>query len=167
SIGLLGSHELGSLRRQRFRERSAALSAIAGFMAECKLDGVPAIKALLSHDADPEALTARMRAEAGAPVPADRAAWTTAIAEVRYAVYLDRQRAEIRRHAELENRRLPEEIDYHSLANLRTEARLSLSKFRPRTFGQAARLEGITPADLTLLSVLVHRWQRSGEGRPC
>ena len=48
-------------------------------------------------------------------------------------------------------------IDYHTLTHLRTEARQALIKFRPSTFGQAGRLEGITPADLTLLSVLVHR----------
>jgi tRNA uridine 5-carboxymethylaminomethyl modification enzyme len=67
----------------------------------------------------------------------------------------------------MEGRRIPEAVDYHAFANLRTEAKLALSKFRPRTFGQAGRLEGITPSDLTLLSVLVHRWVREGGGSSC
>jgi tRNA uridine 5-carboxymethylaminomethyl modification enzyme len=78
-------------------------------------------------------------------------------ADRKYEPYLVRQHAEIKRQAELEHRRLPDAIDYHKLTHLRTEARQALIKFRPRTFGQAGRLEGITPADLTLLSVLVHR----------
>jgi tRNA uridine 5-carboxymethylaminomethyl modification enzyme len=48
-------------------------------------------------------------------------------------------------------------VDYGAFTSLRTEARDALSRFRPETFGQAARLEGITPADLTLLAVLVRR----------
>jgi len=43
---------------------------------------------------------------------------------------------------------------------LRTEARQALTKFRPETFGQASRLEGMTPADVTLLAVLVQRHRR-------
>ena len=81
----------------------------------------------------------------------------TVFADRKYEPYLVRQRAEIKRQAELEHRRIPEAVDYHSLTHLRTEARQALIKFRPRTFGQAGRLEGITPADLTLLSVLVNR----------
>jgi tRNA uridine 5-carboxymethylaminomethyl modification enzyme len=82
------------------------------------------------------------------------------VAEIRYEVYLDRQRAEVRRHAEIEHKRIPEEIDFNALPNLRNEARYALTKYRPRTFGQAGRLEGMTPADITLLSVLVHRHVR-------
>ena len=84
----------------------------------------------------------------------------TAVAEIRYEVYLDRQRAEVRRHAEIEHKRIPDDIDFESLPNLRNEARHALARFRPRTFGQAGRLEGMTPADITLLAVLVHRHSR-------
>ena len=64
---------------------------------------------------------------------------------------------EIRRHAEMEHKKIPLDVDYESMDSLRNEARLALIKYRPVTFGQASRLEGVTPADLTLLSVLVKR----------
>ena len=60
--------------------------------------------------------------------------------------------------AENEHRRIPDGFEQTPLEGLRAEARQSLRRFRPRTFGQASRLEGITPADLTLLSVLVKRY---------
>lgn len=89
----------------------------------------------------------------------------TVFAERRYEAYIARQHAEIKRHAEMEHRQLPEDIDYAQLSSLRTEARAALSRFRPETFGQAGRLEGITPADLTLLAILVqkHRKRVGGE----
>ena len=82
-------------------------------------------------------------------------------AELRYAGYILRQRAEIKRHAEMERRELPAWVDYAGFASMRTEARDALCRFRPATFGQASRLEGVTPADLTLLSVLVERARRA------
>lgn len=88
--------------------------------------------------------------------------WNCVVADRRYASYLARQRAEVARTLEMEHRRLPE-ADYLSLTALRTEARESLARFRPRTYGQAARLEGITPADLTLLAVLLARVRRPGD----
>ncbi len=87
----------------------------------------------------------------------DRSVWETVYADRRYETYIVRQRAEIRRQAEIEHRRIPPGADFSSMDGLRAEARQALEKFRPRTFGQAGRLEGITPADLTLLAVLVKR----------
>jgi tRNA uridine 5-carboxymethylaminomethyl modification enzyme len=87
----------------------------------------------------------------------DALVWRHVHAERRYAAYIVRQQAEVKRQADLEHKRLPEEIDYMAITHLRPEARNALHRFRPRTFGQAARLEGLTPADITLLSVLVHR----------
>src|SRR5207247_3792490 len=66
----------------------------------------------------------------------------TVFADRKYAAYIDRQRAEIRRHAELEHKRLPHSLDYDRFESLRAEARQALSRFRPATFGQAGRLEG-------------------------
>ena len=79
----------------------------------------------------------------------------TALADRRYEAYIIRQKAEIRRQSELEHRALPADFDYTTVSNMRTEAKLALHKFRPATFGQASRLEGITPADITILSILV------------
>ncbi|MCA9298359.1 MAG: tRNA uridine-5-carboxymethylaminomethyl(34) synthesis enzyme MnmG, partial [Phycisphaerales bacterium] len=83
--------------------------------------------------------------------------WITVVAERKYEHYIERQRREIRRQASMERRRLPEDLDIERIPSLRTEAKQALARFRPRTFGQAGRLEGITPADMTLLAVLVRQ----------
>ena len=159
-MGLLSNHELGARRRARHAERTQAVQAISAFIKQHKIDGVTGERLLRAHDRDPDEIATRLRHDAEAPYAKDRGAWMTAVAEIRYEVYLDRQRAEVRRHAEIEHKRIPEEIDFNALPNLRNEARYALTKYRPRTFGQAGRLEGMTPADITLLSVLVHRHVR-------
>lgn len=77
--------------------------------------------------------------------------------DIRYEGYIARQRAEIKRQQKMENARLPMEFDYLALNGLRSEAAETLAKFRPATMGQAGRLPGVTPADLTLLAVALKR----------
>lgn len=78
---------------------------------------------------------------------------TTALADRQYEGYIKRQRALVKRFEQTERRRIPTTLDYQRIKGLRTEAREALERFRPETFGQAGRLEGISPADLTLLLV--------------
>jgi tRNA uridine 5-carboxymethylaminomethyl modification enzyme len=112
----------------------------------------------------PAAAAGRQRADRLTPLaagaPCSREAAATLHAEAAYEGYIVRQRAEVRRRAELERRALPAWLDFGSLPSLRTEAREALERFRPATFGQASRLEGLTPADITLLAVLVNRAKR-------
>ncbi len=77
--------------------------------------------------------------------------------DIRYAGYVHRQQAEVKRQQKLENTRLPKSIDFLALNGLRREAAEVLEKFRPSTMGQASRLAGVTPADLTLLAVALRR----------
>jgi len=74
--------------------------------------------------------------------------------EVKYQGYIDMQTKEIERIRRLEERRIPADIDFGSLAGLRTEACQKLNKFHPATLGQASRIGGVTPADIAIL--LVH-----------
>ncbi|AWN53847.1 tRNA uridine-5-carboxymethylaminomethyl(34) synthesis enzyme MnmG [Methylobacterium sp. 17Sr1-1] len=74
-----------------------------------------------------------------------------------YAVYLDRQRADIAAFRRDEAIALPALLDYGSIAGLSNELRLKLDKVRPLTLGQAARIEGVTPAALTLLAAHARR----------
>ncbi|MCU0772755.1 MAG: tRNA uridine-5-carboxymethylaminomethyl(34) synthesis enzyme MnmG [Verrucomicrobia bacterium] len=76
---------------------------------------------------------------------------------VKYAGYLDRQRAAVERIQSLESRRLPELMDYDSITGLRTEAKQKLAAVRPGTIGQASRISGVSPADISLLSVWAAR----------
>jgi tRNA uridine 5-carboxymethylaminomethyl modification enzyme len=69
----------------------------------------------------------------------------------RYASYIARQEQEVARARRLEDKRIPHDFDYASLPGLRREAREKLLRFRPATIGQAARVYGISPADVALL----------------
>jgi tRNA uridine 5-carboxymethylaminomethyl modification enzyme len=68
-----------------------------------------------------------------------------------YAVYLDRQNADIESFRREENRAVPDSLDYRAIPGLSAELRLKLETVRPKTIGQAGRIEGMTPAALTLL----------------
>jgi tRNA uridine 5-carboxymethylaminomethyl modification enzyme len=71
--------------------------------------------------------------------------------DAKYSGYLDRQREDIEAFRRDEDLVLPDELDYGTIAGLSTEARQKLSQGRPRSLGQAARIDGMTPAALTLL----------------
>ena len=79
------------------------------------------------------------------------------LTDAKYAGYVSRQRNEIRRQVQAEQQRIPEWLDYSNVRSLRAEAVAVLSRFRPATMGQAARLAGVNPADLTLVSVAIRR----------
>jgi tRNA uridine 5-carboxymethylaminomethyl modification enzyme len=74
--------------------------------------------------------------------------------DAQYAGYLDRQEADILAFRRDESLRLPQEIDYHAVNGLSAEAKQKLAAIRPATLGQASRIDGVTPAALTL--VLAH-----------
>jgi tRNA uridine 5-carboxymethylaminomethyl modification enzyme len=83
--------------------------------------------------------------------------------DAKYAVYLDRQAADIASYRRDESFELPGELDFSALPGLSHEIRQKLAAHKPRTIGQAGRIDGMTPAALTLL---VAHARRAGRGRP-
>lgn len=83
--------------------------------------------------------------------------------DARYAVYLDRQQRDIAVYRRDESLFIPSDLDYAHLSGLSAELRLKLEAVRPRTIGQAGRIEGITPAALTLLAA---KARKRGSNRP-
>ena len=83
--------------------------------------------------------------------------------DAKYSVYLDRQTADIESYRKDESFALPDELDYAALPGLSHEIRQKLAAHKPRTIGQAGRIDGITPAALTLLVAHV---RRGSKGRP-
>ncbi|MEM1012128.1 MAG: FAD-dependent oxidoreductase [Planctomycetota bacterium] len=77
--------------------------------------------------------------------------------DARYEGYLKRQGRQLKEMARLEHKAIPRELDYTTISGLRNEAREKLTLFTPRNLGQALRISGITPADVTLLSVHLAR----------
>jgi tRNA uridine 5-carboxymethylaminomethyl modification enzyme len=80
--------------------------------------------------------------------------------DAKYAVYLDRQAADVESYRRDEALALGDDIDYETLPGLSNEVRHKLQTHKPRTIGHASRLDGITPAALTLLAAHVHRERR-------
>lgn len=78
---------------------------------------------------------------------------TTVEVTVKYEGYIKRQMKEVQRHEKLEAKRLPENLDYASIRGLRLEAAQKLSDVRPLTVGQAARISGVNPADISVLLI--------------
>jgi tRNA uridine 5-carboxymethylaminomethyl modification enzyme len=77
--------------------------------------------------------------------------------DAQYAVYLDRQAADIRAFRRDEALAIPDDLDYGRLPGLSNEIRARLAAVRPQTMGQASRIEGVTPAALTLLASQIRR----------
>ena len=76
---------------------------------------------------------------------------------VKYSGYLERQRSDVNRFKTLESKIIPDMFDYDIITGLRIEARQKLSAVKPRTLGQAARISGVSPSDISLLAVWVGR----------
>ena len=87
------------------------------------------------------------------PGNCDRGPAFTVFNDLRYEAYIRRQAVDNRKIAEMENRPVPSDLSFGSIKGLRNEAVEVLTKFRPSTLGQAGRLAGVNPADLTLLAI--------------
>jgi tRNA uridine 5-carboxymethylaminomethyl modification enzyme len=97
-------------------------------------------------------------------VPYSAEAWASVEIDLKYAGYISRQEVAIRRLANSEERRIPAAFDFTAIGGLRVEARQKLSNIRPETLGQAARISGVTPADLALLSIELERGNARATG---
>ena len=76
---------------------------------------------------------------------------------IKYAGYIERQEAEVAKFRSMEDKRIPDDIDYHQVPSLRMEARQKLAKIRPSTLGQASRISGVSPSDISLVLVWMKR----------
>ncbi len=75
--------------------------------------------------------------------------------EIKYEGYIVKQKQQISRFRELENKKLPQTIDYMSISGLRIEARQKLNMIKPENLGQASRISGVSPADIAVLLIFL------------
>jgi tRNA uridine 5-carboxymethylaminomethyl modification enzyme len=80
--------------------------------------------------------------------------------ETKYAGYITRQSQQVDRHRRLEERAIPEDFDFAGIRSLSHEGREKLARLRPRSLGQAARIPGVTPADISILMVWLENSRR-------
>jgi tRNA uridine 5-carboxymethylaminomethyl modification enzyme len=77
--------------------------------------------------------------------------------QVKYDVYIEKEKDLVERMSQLENLIIPDSFDYKKISSLGNEAREKLSKIKPSTLGQASRISGINPSDVQILMVYMGR----------
>jgi tRNA uridine 5-carboxymethylaminomethyl modification enzyme len=147
---------LADAERQRvFARRRAALDNLRDVIGSAVVAGEPLSRRAKRNEYTIDDLSRETGLRPGVEVP--HGVLETALAEHQYEGYLVRQRAEVKRQERMERRRIPSEFSFKSVKGLRAEATHVLERFRPATLGQAGRLEGVNPADVTLLIVALER----------
>lgn len=101
-----------------------------------------------------------------APIDTERpelpeAVWEQAEIKLKYEGYIKRQIAEAEQFKKMESRLLPEDMDYDDVYGLRLEARQKLNKIRPKSLGQASRISGVSPADISVLIIWLEQKGRN------
>ncbi len=85
--------------------------------------------------------------------------------EIKYEGYIVRQKRQVEQYKKMERKLIPEDIDYDQVSSLRLEARQKLKLFRPSSLGQASRISGVSPADVSVLLVYMERFGRQAGER--
>ncbi|MCO6048041.1 tRNA uridine-5-carboxymethylaminomethyl(34) synthesis enzyme MnmG [Aeoliella sp. ICT_H6.2] len=144
------AHEVGLATDDRMARLNAKLAAIdeaKKVLSTTTHEGGPLAKFLRR----PEVTWDDVVAVAPTLGTIDAAAAEQALWDIKYEGYIARQQTEVDRQGRLAAKRIPVQFDYHTLGQLRMEAREKLTKVRPVNLAQASRISGITPADIALL----------------
>ena len=136
-----------------FDNRQRALESSAALLSQTRVDGMTLFEQLRRPHVSWESLAAQHTALATIPPSIGRLLEIRA----RYEGYIHRQAQQIERFGQMENKLIPSSFDYSRVVGLRNEARQKLTKITPRSLGQAMRISGITPADVTVLAIHLQR----------
>ena len=171
-------HELGLIGKERWRRFREKQTLIEGEIARLrKTSAAPSEELnglLVSRETAPITLSVRLaellrRPQVGyadlAPFDPERPelprdVWEEAEITIKYEGYIKKQLAQVEQMRRLENRALPADIDYRGIGGLRLEAAEKLGKIRPVNIGQASRISGVSPADISVLLIWLE--QRRG-----
>ncbi|EMT52689.1 MULTISPECIES: tRNA uridine-5-carboxymethylaminomethyl(34) synthesis enzyme MnmG [Brevibacillus] len=82
--------------------------------------------------------------------------------QIKYDGYIRKSLQQVERMKKMEERRIPESLDYHQISGMSKESRENLSKIRPLNIGQASRISGVNPADISVLMVYLEQYNRAG-----
>ena len=138
-------------RRQRFEQKQKQVEAIRDYLQKRTIDGKP-LEQLLRQQCRDENWLLKFDKEF-AQKQFDKTAVQQVVNDVRYVGYVRKQQKLIERFRQGEKIKLPENFDYHDVSQLRCEALEKLNTVQPANLGQASRISGITPADITVLMI--------------
>lgn len=83
--------------------------------------------------------------------------------EIKYEGYIERQLRQVEQFKKMEKKKIPEDLEYDEVPSLRTEARQKLRALRPLSLGQASRISGVSPADISVLLVYLEQYRRNNK----
>jgi tRNA uridine 5-carboxymethylaminomethyl modification enzyme len=166
---------IGETRYLKFIEKKEKVEAEIDRLKETKFRPDESVQAMLaSRESTPlqntvDGLTLLRRPELGyadleslAPSPIDLTEDMKEQVEiqVKYTGYIEKQQLQVERMERMEKKRIPDNIDYDIIHGLAMEAKQKLGKIRPLSIGQASRISGVTPADLSILLVHLEHYNR-------
>jgi tRNA uridine 5-carboxymethylaminomethyl modification enzyme len=140
-------------RWESFSARLQSIAAANAMLQAHRIDGISSDDWLRRGENNWSLLAQRLPAAAAVSHDVARAVEV----QIKYAGYIARQDRQIERFSKLEAKLLPPSMDYAAVAGLRNEAKQKLTRFTPHSLGQALRISGITPADITLLAIHLDR----------
>jgi tRNA uridine 5-carboxymethylaminomethyl modification enzyme len=146
---------VGPLREARFKEKAKRVAELIAFAREERIDGL-SLQTWLKR---PENLPKDLPSSIFEKFPLE--VWSCVETDLKYEGYIRREEERIARTARQEGKLIPAWVDYGTISGLRVEATQKLTRIRPETLGQAARISGVTPADIALLSVWIARGERT------
>lgn len=153
------------LRWHRFQSRLERIHALRHHLRSHKADGLT-LEHLLRRSTTSWEDAKRLCPSLEGFEPDSLGAIENTIIEIKYEGYIQKQSSEVERFRRLEDKALPDWLDYHAIPQLRVEAREKLHRVRPRSLGQASRISGINPADLATLLVHLRRQDASTPDQP-
>ncbi len=170
------AHDHGLLPEPQYRDFCEYRDLLERMLEHCRQvrsGGKTLFELLKGHaelldSSSPETAPLPFAADLLLPLPdtvTGRRVWHELLIEAHYDGYLQREAASIGRLHQLEDWKIPADFDYSPIHALRNEARIKLEKVRPSTLAQAARIDGVTPAEIALLQVhLTRKRDQAGQG---
>ncbi len=144
-------------RREHFQQRSRMQARLEEKLHQLRSQGKSLWQLAQRPGITAEQLIAQAGSEGSQELEqmhrADPEGFESILHDARYSGYMARQESALAQMRQLDAKKIPPDLDYHRLSQLRKEAREKLSAIRPRTLGQALRVSGITPADVSVLAV--------------
>tara|TARA_R110002096_G_scaffold433667_3_gene652989 strand:+ start:3032 stop:4906 length:1875 start_codon:yes stop_codon:yes gene_type:complete len=142
-------------RGEHTQAKAATLAEARSVVAKERFGELSVEKWFKRPENDWESLPAELRARFSPEI------WDLLETDVKYEGYIRRQEDEIARTGRMDGKPIPDWVDFLQIRGLKTEAQHKLSQIRPTTLGQAGRISGITPADISLLAVYLERGKQA------
>jgi tRNA uridine 5-carboxymethylaminomethyl modification enzyme len=152
SVGLVDEN-----RWQKFQNKLKSIDKLKSYLKNTRSNGL----SLWEHLRQPNNLLSCQLNQNSDIKRIDNDVLQAAIIDAKYEGYLAKQQRLVASMQTLENKKIPPDLDYNKIDHLRAEAKEKLASFRPSTLGQASRISGITPADVTLIQVYLKKYSRT------